>query len=141
VTWLTIEVFDGASPASLWRYAHGESLLEAAVTNGVSNWEWHQHQWGVVLELRFRDEERREQFRSLPAVQAALDAVPDTVAGLLVYVGRGGGAGAAIRRRPRPTPLSGAAALHEPITEPPTTLASSFRVPHRLGPSRRCPGD
>jgi hypothetical protein len=50
--WLTIEVFDGTFPASQWRYAHGESLPEAAVTNGVLDWEWHQHQWGVVLELR-----------------------------------------------------------------------------------------
>jgi hypothetical protein len=116
--WLTIEVFDGASPASLWRYAHGESLLEAAVTNGVSDWEWHLHEWGVVLELRFSDDERREQFRSLPMVLAALDAVPDPAAGLLVYVGRGGGAGAAIRRRPRRTPPSGAVALPEPIAEP-----------------------
>ncbi len=115
-SWLTIEIFDGVYPASRWRYAHGESLMEAAVTNGVSDWTWHLHRWGVVLELRFGDDQRREQFRSLPSVTAALDAVPDPVAGLLVYPGRGGGAGAAIRRRPRPTPLAGAAANPEPTT-------------------------
>jgi hypothetical protein len=98
------------------------------LTNGVSNWEWHLHQWGVVLELRFSDDERREQFRSLPTMQAALDAVPDPVAGLLVYLGRGGGAGTAVPRRPRPTPLAGAVALGGPVPVPPTTLASSFAL-------------
>ena len=32
-------------------------------------------------------------FRRLPAVQAALDAVPDPIGGLLIYPGRGGGSG------------------------------------------------
>jgi hypothetical protein len=124
--WLTIEVFDGTFPASQWRYAHGESLPEAAVTNGVLDWEWHQHQWGVVLELRFNDDECRAQFRSLPAVMAALDAVPDPVAGLLVYPGRGGGAGAGVPRPPRPTPLAGAAAVREPTSEPVPDPPSAF---------------
>src|SRR5215831_2733171 len=51
--WLSIEVLDGAFPASQWRYAHGEALIEAAVTNGASHWEWHEHRWGVLLELAF----------------------------------------------------------------------------------------
>jgi hypothetical protein len=38
--WLSIEVFDGAFPATLWRNAHGEALVEAALTNGAINWEW-----------------------------------------------------------------------------------------------------
>lgn len=93
-------------------------MLEAAVTRGAADWAWHHHQWGVVLELCFRDSESREEYRSLPSVQAALDAVPDPIAGVLVYDGRGGGAGAAVPRRPRPTPLAGAAALREPISGP-----------------------
>jgi len=116
--WLSIEVFDGAFPATLWRNAHGEALVEAALTNGAMNWEWHQHRWGVVLEISFTEEDRREAFRSLPAVRAALDAVPDPVSGLLVYPGRGGGSGAAVPRRPRPAPIAGAAALPEPPPEP-----------------------
>jgi hypothetical protein len=33
--WLSIEVFDGETPASGWRRAHGDDLTEAAVTNGA----------------------------------------------------------------------------------------------------------
>ncbi len=51
-------------------------------------------------------------------VQAALDAVPDPVNGLLVYRGRGGGAGATSPRRPRPGAGAGAMSLPEPGDEP-----------------------
>jgi hypothetical protein len=112
--WLSIEVFDGAFPAVSWRDTHERFLIEAAITNGATYWEWHVHRWGVVLELAFEDEERRDAFRNLPAVIAALDAVPDPVNGLLVYPGRGGGSGAAIPRRPRPAPAAGAVHLPEP---------------------------
>ena len=122
--WLSIEVFDGAFPATLWRNAHGESLVEAALTNGAEDWVWHQHRWGVVLEIAFTEEDRREAFRNLPAVRAALDAVPDPVSGLLVYPGRGGGSGAGVPRRPRPAPVAGAAALPEPPPEPLIELVS-----------------
>jgi hypothetical protein len=47
-------------------------------------------------------------------VQAALDAVPDPVNGLLVYRGRGGGAGSVSPRKPRPSAGAGAMALPEP---------------------------
>lgn len=50
---------------------------------------WHADTWGVVFEVCFGNEQR-EAFRNLPAVRAALDAVPDPVGGLLVYRGRGG---------------------------------------------------
>jgi hypothetical protein len=126
--WLTIEVFDGAFPARQWRAAHGNTLLEAAITNGAADWAWHEHRWGVVLELEFNDDQRREAFRVLPAVRAALDAVPDPVSGLLIYRGRGGGAGAGSRRRPRPSPLAGAAALPEPEPEPLIELDSTLTV-------------
>ena len=93
---------------------HGESLIEAAVTNGARSWEWHTPRWGVIMELEFADEDARDRFRSLPAVTAALDAVPDPVNGVLVYPGRGGGSGAGKPRRPRPAPAAGAAEVHEP---------------------------
>jgi hypothetical protein len=114
--WLTVEVFDGDFPATRWRRAHEDALIEAAVSNGASAWEWHDTRWGVVLELLFRADEQLERFRGLPAVLAALDAVPDRVRGLLVYRGRGGGAGASVPRRPRPSPLAVAASL--PVPEP-----------------------
>jgi len=120
----------GPFSAALWRSAHGQSLIEAAVTNGVSFWEWHEHRWGVVLELAFEDEERRDGFRDLPAVQAALDAVPDPVNGLLIYHGRGGGAGVAVPRRPRPTPMAGAEALPESPEEP---IVQLFSDPDLVG--------
>jgi hypothetical protein len=112
--WLTIEVFDGEVPASGWRRAHENALIEAAVTNGVSFWDWHTTRWGVVLELLFVTEDRLERYRGLPVVRAALDAVPDRTHGLLVYLGRGGGAGALVPRRPGPAPVAGAAPLPGP---------------------------
>jgi hypothetical protein len=112
--WLTFEVLDGEVPASEWRRAYDDALIEAGVTNGASYWEWHLTPWGVVLELAFDSDEQLERFRSLPVVRAALDAVPDRVAGLLVYRGRGGGSGALVPRRPRPAPVAGAAPLPEP---------------------------
>jgi len=112
--WLTIEVQHGEVSADGWRRAHGESLIEAAVTNGAKRWVWHTPSWGVILELRFGDEDARNAFRELPALTAALDAVPDPVFGLLVYPGRGGGSGAAKSRRPRPAPQADAAEVQEP---------------------------
>jgi hypothetical protein len=112
--WLTIEVFDGEVPASGWRRAHENALIEAAVTNGASFWDWHITRWGVVLELAFDSDERLERFRFLPVVRAALDAVPDRDHGLVVYRGRGGGSGALVPRHPRPRPVADAAALPEP---------------------------
>jgi hypothetical protein len=112
--WLTIEIQHGEIGADGWRRAHGESLIEAAVTNGARGWEWHTPQWGLILEVELSTEQARDAFRNLPAVTAALDAVPDPVFGLLVYPGRGGGSGAAEPRRPRPAPAAGAAELDEP---------------------------
>lgn len=112
--WLTIEVFDGAFPASQWRRAHERDLVESALTHGARSWQWHHTGWGVVLELLFDDDDRLAGFRALPGVRAALDAAPDPVSGVLVYRGPGGGAGASVPRRPRRGPRAGAAALPEP---------------------------
>jgi hypothetical protein len=108
--WLTVEVVDAAVPASGWRRAHGEDLVETAVTWGAVYWDWHETPWGVVLELVFPDDDRLAGFRDSPALLAALDAAPDPVHGLAVYRGRGGTAGAREPRHPRPLPLAGAAA-------------------------------
>jgi hypothetical protein len=114
--WLTIEVFDGAVPASEWRRAYENVLVEAAITHGATFWDWHDTRWGVVLELVFEDDDRLERYRGLPVIRAALDAVPDRLSGLLVYRGRGGGAGALVPRHPRPRPVADAAPL--PTAEP-----------------------
>lgn len=109
--WFSIEVFDGASSAGLWADAHGDQLLESALSWGAKDWSWHSHSWGVVLELEFVDLASWEAWRALPHVQAALDAVPDPVSGLIMYRGRGGTSGAPRPRKPRPLRGSGSAAL------------------------------
>lgn len=112
--WFSIEVFDGSTPAATWADAHGDALMESAVTHGASDWSWHRHPWGVVFEVEFVDEEAWETYMALPVVQSALDSVPDPATGLIVYRGRGGSSGAPYPRRPKPLAGSGSAALPLP---------------------------
>jgi hypothetical protein len=116
--WWSIEVLNGTSSAARWKDAHSALLIESAISNGAADWAWHEHRWGVVFEVAFTDEVRWEAFRELPSVCAALDGVPDPVAGLLVHRGRGGAAGRFTPRRPRPHAGAGAIALPEPEPEP-----------------------
>jgi hypothetical protein len=116
--WWSIEVFNGRSSVARWKDAHGEALVEAALTNGAVDWSWQEHRWGVVLEVAFLDEWRWEFFYALPAVNAALDAAPDPVKGLLVHRGRGGSSGTRLPRRPRPLTGAGAVELPEPEPDP-----------------------
>lgn len=115
----TIEVLDGQGlSAEQWREAHREQLVEAALTNRAQEWAWVSRGWGVLLEVGFRDEADWLRFRATVAVQAALDAVPDPVNGLLVYSGRGGSSAAPVPRHPRRPRGAGAAALPVPRPEP-----------------------
>jgi hypothetical protein len=116
--WWSIEVLNGRGSAARWKAAHGAALVETALTNGAVDWAWHEHRWGVVLEVAFGDEWRWERFYVLPAVQAALDAVPDPLSGLAVHRGRGGTSGARLPRRPRPLAGAGAVELPEPDPDP-----------------------
>ena len=116
--WWSIEVFHGESSARRWQDTYSSALIESALSHRATDWAWHEHRWGVVFEAEFGTDAEWEAFRTLPAVQAALDAVPDPVNGLLVYRGRGGGAGSVSPRRPRPTAGAGAMALPEPGDEP-----------------------
>ncbi|MDE3205166.1 MAG: hypothetical protein KGQ66_13225 [Acidobacteriota bacterium] len=113
-TWYSIEVFDGATSASVWAEAYRDALMETAVTSGASDWSWHRHTWGVVFEVAFADEQAWEDYANLPVVRAALDAVPDPLTGLIVYRGRGGSSGSPFPRKPRPLIGSGSAALPLP---------------------------
>src|SRR5215470_17618628 len=126
--WWSIEVFHGEFRARQWQDAYSSMLTESAVTAGATGWEWHEHRWGVVFEVEFGEDSRWETFHAIPAVQAALDAVPDPVNGLLVYRGRGGGAGASSPRRPRPAAGGGAMAL-------PRARRRGASRPHRGDPS------
>jgi hypothetical protein len=116
--WWSIEVLNGRVSAARWKDAYGTSLVEAALTNGAVDWAWHEHHWGVVLEVAFGDEQRWEFFYGLPAVQTALDAVPDPLSGLAVHRGRGGTSGTRLPRRPRPLAGAGAVELPEPDPDP-----------------------
>src|SRR3954464_13661815 len=119
--WWSIEILAGAFPASFWHDAHGNALVEAAITNKALDWSLHRHPWGLVFEIEFSDSGDWWVYRQLPAVKAALDAVPDPINGLLIYPGRGGSAGMADPRRPRPHLGAGAAAM--PVTEEPRLVA------------------
>ena len=94
---MSIEVLHGEFPTHLWVEAHGDNLVEAALQCGVIEWRWQHFDWGVVLEIDFADEGGWERFRMSTAVQAALDAVPDRLSGVLII-----GARAAVRRRECP---------------------------------------
>jgi hypothetical protein len=129
--WWTIEVLDGELPAGAWRLGYGAVLVQVAVEHGVVDWQWRSTGSGVVLELLFGDDSvvvRRgwEAFREVPAVRAALDAVPDPVNGLLMYPGLGGTSGSRVPRRPRPRAGADALALPEPPPEPPLNLVSDL---------------
>jgi hypothetical protein len=113
--WWSIEVFSGEKlTASAWRYAYEDELTEAAITNGALYYEWHDSQYGVIFEVLFPADEQWESFRSLAAVRAALDGVPDPVNGLLIYRGRGGAAGSTKPRKPKPAPSAAALELDLP---------------------------
>ena len=93
--WWSIEVLDGPrGTARAWRDSLGNSLVEAAVTNGAYRWEWHVHTWGVLFEIAFRSDEAWAGYRALPLVTAALDAVPDPAHGLTSIRAAGAAGGA-----------------------------------------------
>ncbi|GAA4524943.1 hypothetical protein [Amycolatopsis samaneae] len=87
--WLRIEVLDGEVPASAWRRAYAEALVDAAIADRAVRWSWRVHCRGVVFEIAFRTERVRDEFRQRPAVRAALDATPDPRHGLTVIPGGG----------------------------------------------------
>jgi hypothetical protein len=132
--WWTIEVLDGSrQSAARWQDSYGNVLVEAAITHGAYDWAWHRQTWGTLFEIGFRSDDRWSTFRDLPAVRAALDAVPDPVNGLLIYPGRGGSSGRSLPRRPKPRAGAGAAPI--PQEKPPVrvTLAVTEPAPTRGG--------
>jgi hypothetical protein len=140
--WWSVEVFHGEFRASQWQESYSAALIETAISHGAVDWSWTEHPHGVAFEVCFTDEAKWTAFRWLPAVRAALDAVPDPVNGLLIYRGRGGGAGAPAPRRPRPTAGAGAMELPEPSQEAAVDLtgiapsyATSAGGPAQLSPT------
>ena len=130
--WMSIEVFDGASSAASWAEAWGDTLVENALVSGALDWSWQRGSFGTTFEVAFADAEAWERYRDSLAVQAALDAVPDPVSGLIVYRGRGGSAGMPSPKRPRPLLGAGAAALPLPLDEEWLLAREQFEFPGRL---------
>jgi hypothetical protein len=128
--WWSIEVRDGSFSAQTWRDAHGEAMIEAAITHGAREWGWVNQPWGTVFEVAFAEPEDWTRYRDLPAVRAALDAVPDRINGLYIYPGRGGSAGAGKPRRPRLPRGAGAA----PVPEEPSPVLVAGRPPAEFQP-------
>ena len=124
--WFSIEVLDGPFSARSWQASHGDALTFGAQLEGGTDWEWHQHPWGLVWEVTFPDEAAWERFRQLTSTRAALDAVPDPILGLIVHRGRGGSSGSRLPRRPRPFAGAGAVALPVPEDLEPEPMG-----PHR----------
>ena len=98
--WWSIEVLDAELPANRWRDAYAAALIEAAISHGAKDWDWNKFDWGVVFEVAFEDWDAWIAYRQLPAVVAALDAVPDPINGLMIYPGRGGSSGDRLPRKP-----------------------------------------
>ncbi len=135
--WFSIEVLNGPFPARTWFDAYADMMVEAGIRAGASNWQWHHHRWGVLLEIELPSDLAWEAFREVAAVKAALDAVPDPVNGLLVHRGRGGSAGSRLPRHPHPRAGSGAvvlplpdeeSALWDVLADPPSRLTGAGRV-------------
>jgi hypothetical protein len=111
--WWSIEVLDADLTADRWREAYGAALVEAAISHGAKDWDWHRARWGIVFEVAFDEWDRWAVFRNLPVVVAALDATPDPVNGVMIYPGRGGSSGSRVPRVPRPIAGAGAAPMPE----------------------------
>jgi hypothetical protein len=134
--WFSIEVLNGASSAMAWADAYADILAQAGISEGAVDWQWHHHRWGSLLEIEFADEADFERFRNLPVVEAALDAVPDRVNGLLIHRGRGGSSGTRRPRRPIPMAGSGSAALPLPEEDPDSWIEGAEIAAPRAEPVR-----
>jgi len=132
--WWSIEVFDSHLQAALsWKDSYRTAIVESAITSGAVEWAWIEHAHGVVFEVSFSSDAAWEAFRALPGIQAAIDAAPDPVNGVLVYRGRGGGSGAGRPRRPKPTAGAGAIELPEPQAERAFDLTAAEPITSAVG--------
>ncbi|MFF4598131.1 hypothetical protein [Amycolatopsis sp. NPDC001319] len=87
--WLLIEVLDGEVPASAWRRAYADVLVDAAIADRAVRWSWQVNDHGVVFEIVFRTERIRDEFCHRLSVKAALDSTPNPQRGLNIIPGGG----------------------------------------------------
>jgi hypothetical protein len=64
--WWSIEVFHGEFSARRWQDTYSNAFIESALSHGATDWEWHEHRWGVVLPPP-RATAGRRRGRDLPA--------------------------------------------------------------------------
>lgn len=114
---MAIEIHDAAFPASSWQRAYGDALTKAAMGWSGLDWEWRSFRWGLLFLVAFPSEEEFEQWREMPAVIAALDAVPDPVSGLVFHRGWGGTSGTGEPRRGKPLAGAGGAEVPRPVEQ------------------------
>jgi hypothetical protein len=108
---IAVEVIDGAFSASSWQRAYGDILTNAAMSWSGLDWEWREFSWGLMFFVAFPSEAEYEQWREMPAVIAALDAVPN---GLVFHRGWGGTSGSGEPRRRGPRAGAGGAEVPLP---------------------------
>jgi hypothetical protein len=132
---MTIEVFDGQTPASLWANAHLNTILEIAAGFGAKDWRSIERSWGVIIEVAFENEEAWEAFRRAPTVVAAFDAAPR------VLTRRGWGGSSGTRKPLKPKPYAGAGAAEIPIPEEASAVDAVSKLRERVeelvGPNLR----
>jgi hypothetical protein len=114
---IALEVLDAAFSAESWRHAWGDTITTAAMSWSGLDWEWRHRTWGLIFLVAFPSEAEYEEWRKLPAVIAALDAVPDPVNGLVFHRGWGGTSGSGEPRRGKPRAGAGGAEIPEPVQE------------------------
>jgi hypothetical protein len=129
---IAIEILDAAFPASSWQRAWGDALTTSAMEWSGLDWQWREFTWGLLFMVAFPTEAEYEEWRRLPAVIAALDAVPDPVSGLIFHRGWGGTSGSGEPRRGKPLTGAGGAEVPEPVEEiPDDAVADAVR--HAVG--------
>jgi hypothetical protein len=114
---IAIEILDAAFSASSWQHAYGDSLTTSAMSWSGLDWEWRHRTWGLIFLVAFPSQAEYEEWRKMPVVIAALDAVPDPVNGLVFHRGWGGTSGSGEPRRGKPLVGAGGAELAEPVAE------------------------
>lgn len=114
---IALEIFDGPFSASSWQHAYGDALTTAAMSWSGLDWEWRHRTWGLIFLVAFPSEAEYDEWRKMPVVIAALDAVPDPVNGLVFHRGWGGTSGSGEPRRGKPMVGAGGAEIALPTDE------------------------
>jgi len=112
---IAVEILDAQFSADSWRRAWGDALTTSAMSWSGLDWEWRHRTWGLIFLVAFPSQAEYDEWRKMPVVIAALDAVPDPVNGVVFHRGWGGTSGSGEPRRGKPLAGAGGAEIPEPI--------------------------